>query len=219
MRYEFKIEGVSPLLMHSNNIEARDQMEEARRKMKGGKPGDDRSPADTWKTYLYVSETTENVCVPHENLLSCLLQGGMKVALKGKETLKTHSQFIMFDALEYDVFVGGKTIARAAIDKINGEFGEHSNAARDLGFRLLVKPCTVGTKSHVRVRPIFHKWALQGSFEIAADDAEVLTMSRLKDLWDVCGYRIGVGDWRPGPGPGKRPGQYGRFRTTIERAG
>lgn len=214
--YKFAIEGVTPLLLHHNNIEERDRLELVRKRMKGGKAGDDRSPPESWKGYLYTSDETGNVCMPTENILTCLLVGGMKVKVGGKETLKTHSQRIAFDRLDYDLFFDGKTIAKSKIDEIGGEFGEHAQACRDLGFSLSVKPCTVGTSKHIRVRPKFNSWSFSGQFEIDDDDATILGLSALRELFAQSGRLSGLGDWRPSSP--KRPGQYGRFTATIERA-
>jgi hypothetical protein len=68
------------------------------------------------------------------------------------------------------------------------------------------------------VRPLFHNWSIGGSFSIDPEDQELLTLTSLQELWGICGRRIGLGDWRPGPSAGKRPGQYGRFEAKIERA-
>lgn len=202
--------------MHNNNIEERDRIEALRKRMKGGKAGDDRSPAESWKGYLYTSEDTGNVCIPSENLLACLLGGGVKVKVGGKETLKTHSQRVCFDQLDYDLLVNGKKLAKADVDSISGEFTEQANACRELGFRLHVKPCSVGTSKHIRVRPLFSNWSVSGSFEIEDEDANVLSLTALRDLFTACGRLVGLGDWRPGAP--KRPGQYGRFGAKVERA-
>ncbi|MBA2718915.1 MAG: hypothetical protein H0U52_06710 [Chloroflexi bacterium] len=214
--YTFKIVGITSLLLHNNNIEERDRIEALRKRMKGGKAGDDRSPPESWKGYLYVSEETGNVCMPAENLLACCLGGGVKVRLGGKETLKTHSQRISFDRLDYDIVVNDKTIAKSEIDAITGEFGEHSVAARALGFRLHVKPASVGTSKHIRVRPLFPNWSIAGAFDIEDDDATVLSLSALRDLFAAMGRLVGIGDWRPSSP--KKPGQYGRFLAEVERA-
>lgn len=214
--YKFQLTGISPLLMHNNNIEDRDRLEALRKRMKGGKAGDDRSPADSWKGYLYFSDDTGNACITSEMLLACLLIGGTKVKISGKETLKTHSQRVMFDRLDYDMTVRDRLVTKPQVDAISGEFTEQSNACRDLGFRLHVKPCTVGNAKHIRVRPMFHGWSIAGSFDIEDEDANVLGLSTLRELFTVCGRMAGLGDWRPAAP--KRPGQYGRFSATVERA-
>lgn len=215
MQYEFRLTGTTALLMHANNIEARDELEAARKKMRGGKPGDDRTPADTWKSYLYLSDMDE-VCMPTENLLACLLHAGAKCRYKGKETLKQHAQRIAFSHLDYALLgTNGRIITRKDVQAIDGEFSEQSSACRALGFRLLVKPATVGTKSHVRVRPMFPQWSLSGVFEVDRDDEGILTKDALIELWSAAGRLSGLGDWRPASP--KRPGQYGRFQAEIAR--
>jgi hypothetical protein len=214
--YRFEIAGVTSLLMHNNDVEGRDKIEAIRKKMKGGKAGDDRSPAESWKGYLYRSEETGNVCIPAENLLACLLHGGTRVKVGGKETLKSHSQRVAFDRLDYDLLVNGEPLAVSDCEDISGEFGEHAAAARELGFRLHVKPVTVGTAKHIRVRPAFAAWGIRGGFSIEKEDETILSLTALRDLFSVCGRLSGIGDWRPGAP--KRPGQYGRFTATVERA-
>jgi hypothetical protein len=215
-KYNFEIKGLTTLIMHNNNIDERDKIESIRKKMKGGKPGDDRSPPESWKGYLYLSEDTSNICIPSENLLACLLAGGVKVKCSGKETLKTHSQRVMFDQQDYDLMVNGKPVPKTAIDKISGEYTEHYEAVQKLGFKLFAKPCSVGTTKHIRVRPKFANWSLKGSFEIEPEDSTLLSLTSLNDLFTTCGRLAGLGDWRPSAP--KRPGQYGRFTSTVTRA-
>lgn len=202
--------------MHHNNILERDRIDAMRKKMTNGVPGDDRSPAETWKSYLYISDDTGNLCIPTENLLASMLGGGTKVRIKGKETLKTHSQRIAFDRLDYDLLVNGKPIHSSEINKITGEFIDHSDGARNLGFKLNVKPVTVGTSKHIRVRPLFGNWAFGGHFEIDEEDEQILKLDALRNLFNACGRLVGIGDWRPSSP--KKPGLYGRFAATVERA-
>jgi hypothetical protein len=215
MNYKFQIQSITALLLHNNNILERDRLDGIRKKMKGGKAGDDRSPPESWKTYLYSSDETSNICMPAENLMAALLLAGMKCKVGGKETLKTHSQRIMLDRLDYDLLFDGKPLPKSAIDNIDGEFGEHAVAARELGFRLLVKPATVGATKHIRVRPMFGQWSCAGTFEIEDDDASILNKSALVDLFSTAGRLVGLGDWRPSSP--KRPGPYGRFTATVEK--
>jgi len=206
--YKFEISGVTPLLMHHNNIEERDRIEALRKRMKGGKPGDDRSPAESWKGYVYASEDTGNLCIPSENLLACLLQGGSKVKVGGKETLKTHSQRVGFDRLDYDLLVNGAPITHASIEAIAGEFGEHATAARALGFRLHVKPCTVGTSKHVRVRPLFTNWSVRGGFDIDDEESSIPGLTAMRHLFTGRGRPVRSREWRPGVP--RKPGQDGK---------
>jgi len=65
------------------------------------------------------------------------------------------------------------------------------------------------------VRPLFSGWTVAGAFEIEDEDANILGLTALRDLFTACGRLVGLGDWRPGAP--KRPGQYGRFNATVER--
>ena len=56
---EFNLKGLTPLLMHADDVEASDLLKDWR-KSPGNKnqsvAGDDRSPAWTWQTYWYLDE-------------------------------------------------------------------------------------------------------------------------------------------------------------------
>ena len=217
MKYRFKLEGISPLIQHYDNIEGCGLVKAAQKgAYKKAPKGDDRGVPWTWKTYLYRQDDTGDVVIPQENIMSMLMAAGMKIPMKGKETFKSYSQLICMDQLDFPLLVSGNRITGAMIDSVrdDAEFEEHADAVRGLGFRLLVKRAAVGASKHVRVRPMFHGWSVAGTFEIDPEDEPVLTESVLKDLFDTAGRRIGLGDWRPGA---KRPGAYGRFTTTLEK--
>lgn len=203
--YAVKITGRTALLMHFDNIEAQDAIH-ARGKT-GGKAGDDRYPADTWKTYLYMGE--DAVVWPSANILASLLKVGSSISIGGKKTLKASSQSLYFDiALNFEGRKG--PIRRADIESIKGDFKTNEEAARDLGFRLLVTPVRVNKNRHVRVRPCFDVWTVEGTF--STDDPD-LTTPRLKQLFDLAGLKSGFGDWRPSSP--MKPGPYGRFSAEV----
>lgn len=206
-RFSVEIEGLSPLLMHHNNLMARDAI--AAKGRKGGKAGDDRFPVDTWKSYLY--EDGSQIVIPAENFLAALLKAGSGVSIGKMKTLKSASQAIFFDAPFVPLNVGGGVVSKADVDAIDGTFVDHCDLAKSLGFELHVKPCSVNGKSHVRVRPLFRHWAASLTFE--TNDADLLASeTRLSDLWEGAG-RAGIGDWRPSSP--KKPGPYGRFKATV----
>lgn len=208
MRYQMTITGRTPLLMHFNNIEARDEI--AAKGHQGGKPGDDRTPADRWKASLYLDEKL-GVCLPVDNILASLMCGGKKVSIGRMKTLKEASQMLYFDNIALPVLVNGKAISKADIDAIDGKFTDQSKAAAALGFRLFVKPVRVGTASHVRVRPRFDSWSAVGEFE--TDEPALLESdSRMTDLFFHAG-RAGLCDWRPSS---KKPGSYGIYEAVVK---
>jgi hypothetical protein len=214
-QYRFELEGLSPLIMHADDVEWADAMEAARSAIKSGdkknfKGGDDRCPPETWKGSLYVDDKA--VALPTENLRACLMKAGAKIELKGKLTYKSLTQSaILFDDLYAQLECGGKTITRQIIDSIKGTFAEQADAAKKHGFRLLVKRASIGQAKHVRVRPIFEKWKAAGTFTVVD---EQITDELLNTLWGKAGLFVGVGDWRPGAS--RSPGPYGRFKTTLK---
>lgn len=204
--YSVELEGLTPMLMHFDNIEAQDEINAKGRT--GGKAGDDRYPADTWKTYLYLNDKA--VVIPAANLLSSLLKVGGSISIGGKKTLKAASQSLFFSNVYLHFKNGGKTIERGPVEAIKGEFKGQREQVDKLGFALLLAPCRVNGKRHVRVRPMFNQWTVSGDFQ--TDDPD-LTLDRLKQLFSLAGMRAGLGDWRPGS-PSK-PGPYGRFKATV----
>lgn len=211
--FQVEIDGLSPLLMHYDNIEYQDAYQAAGQK--GGKAGDDRHPVDRWKSYLYTDAARERVVVPAENLMAALGKVGGSIAIGGKKTLKTASQGVVFDDLDLPLLSGPKLkpVDFSAVADIDGTFAEQAQAANKLGFSLFVKRCTVGTSRHIRVRPRFEKWSLRGTFQVWDD---VLTLERLRMLFEVAGKAAGLCDWRPGSP--RKPGSFGRFEAKVSKA-
>src|SRR6185295_548138 len=114
-------------LMHYHNLDYRDEVA-ARGRTKDSKAGDDRYPADTWKSYLYVDES--NVCIPAENLLAALLKAGAGVGIGKMKTLKSASQSIFFSDFYIPLIVDGKTIGRQEIEQIEGKFVEQKEKVK-----------------------------------------------------------------------------------------
>lgn len=206
-RFNVSITGRTPILMHFDNIEAQDAAN-ARGKS-GGKAGDDRHPADTWKSYLYVDQ--ERVVVPSQNMLSALLKVGSAISIGGKKTLKAASQGVSFDDIYLPFLNRGKPVLRKDIEAIEGDFVSQRKAANALGFDIQVCPVRVNGKRHIRTRPMFSDWTIAATF--AATDPD-LTLPRLRELFGLAGMKAGLGDWRPGA-PSK-PGPYGKFDAEVK---
>lgn len=214
-KYEFHLEGLSPLIMHWDNIEWADQMEAERTEIKEKdkalfKAGDDRCPPHTWKGYTY--NDGRHIVLPNDNLRSCLMKAGARIELKGKKTFKELTQCaILFDDLYIAFQVDGRQIEWPKIQAIKGVFAEQAAAVKALGFMLFVKRAAVGQAKHVRVRPRFDKWSAQGTITVLD---EQVTADIVSKLWRIAGLYIGACDWRPGSP--RSPGPYGRFKTTIK---
>jgi hypothetical protein len=213
MNLKFKLTGLTALLMHQNDVESRDLLEAWRKDpehKKSSKAGDDRSPAWTWQTYLY--SDGQRVTIPSQNLMVAIRKAGAQIILKKQTTFKELSQSGMLITSEFLDFQAGTPLRPIAIRDITSiadkTFAEQSNATRDLGFRLFVKPSAVQSSSHVRVRPRFDQWQVTG--EIITSVPE-LTQEIVKQLLDRAG-RVGLCDWRPGC---KTPGPFGMFKAEI----
>lgn len=69
---------------------------------------------------------------------------------------------------------------------------------------LAVNPTTKGR--NVLHRPQFDKWNI--SFEVTFDE-EAIESEVVKELFDIAGRTVGVGDWRPA-----KKGRFGKFQVT-----
>lgn len=219
-QFRFTLTGISPLLMHWDNIEWADEVQEMRTQIKQKNKaefaaGDDRCPPDTWKGCLY--NDGKIVAVPTDNLRTCLMKAGAKITYKNKETYKkVVPSTILFLDLYAEFRYSGKPLEIGAVNAIKGAFPQHLAAVRKLGFDLLVKRAKIGQSKHVRVRPMFRDWTVSGE-GLVADDSLISctgTDSRLAEIWRIAGMRIGLCDWRP-DAP-QSPGPYGRFTVAIE---
>lgn len=214
MNVNFRLTGISSLLMHADDIEQADLLKEWRSDPDNKSlsvSGDDRSPGWTWMTYLYSDGT--NVIWPVANLMVCLRQAGAQIILKRQTTFKQASQSGLIPTDEYiDFRCGGKKVAIADVLALRDlPFGEQCVKVRDLGFRLWAKRAAIGAKKHVRVRPRFDSWSMSGSLEVVLPE---ITPAVLESMFSIAG-RVGLGDWRPGC---KTPGPFGRFTAKLATA-
>jgi hypothetical protein len=218
--YQFEIEGVTPLLMHHDDITWADQMEAWRNdpeNKKASKAGDDRTPSWRWHGCLYHDNRT--VCIPQTNLMRALMEGGAMVPVpgaKGNKTFKSQSQSgMMIEEAFLPIIVQGKEIPVAPIFALRDEpdFAKHREAVEGLGFSLFVKRAKVNASKHIRVRPQFSAgWTCSGT--VAVWD-EQITEASLVQIFDCAGRYKGLGDWRPG---GKTPGSFGIFKARVNAA-
>ena len=219
-QYHVELEGVTPLLMHWDNIEWADQMEAWKSdpaNKKGSKAGDDRSPAFRWIGSVY--HDGERVCMSSDNLSRCLMEGGAMVPVPGGKNGKTFKAQTQSGMKVDDMFVPldvhGKVILWKTIQALVQEpqFAVHVETVKKLGFRLFVKRAPIGQSKHIRVRPCFDEWSLK--FLISVWDGQI-TDDVLQSLFEYAGTYKGLCDWRPGS---KTPGPYGMFKlNSLEKA-
>jgi hypothetical protein len=214
-RARFTLKGITPLLMHADDVEAASTLDEWRKSPSHKNvsvAGDDRSPGWTWQTYIYKDEAG-NVAMPVDNVMVALRQAGAKMTLKRQTTFKaiTQSGLLLTDeTLEFTN--NGQQIPVAPFVEIRDEkFTEQKKAVEKAGFELLIKRAKIGTSKHVRVRPMFRSWTVSGVIQIMAPE---ITLDSLVMLFDLAGD-VGLCDWRPGC---KTPGRYGMFESTVSKA-
>lgn len=212
--YHFELTGITPLLMHWDNLDGADALARwllvpANKKI--SKAGDDRTPAWTWKHSLYNDGAA--VVLPEDCLRACMMKAAAKVPTgKRGGSFKSQSQSgIMMLKPFMDFTTDGRSIPWKLIEKIDGDFASHCAAVRELGFELFAKRATVGQSKHVRVRPRFNKWEVVG--ELTVID-EQITKEVLKQIFEIAGSYIGLCDWRPSAP--RSPGPFGRFASKIK---
>lgn len=211
--FKFQLTGKTALLMHNDDVESADDLK-LWRNDKDNKnmsvAGDDRSPPWTWMTYLY--HDGNRVVMPAENLMACLRAAGAKITLKGNKTFKQLSQSGLFITEEHLAFESaGNAIDFQAIAQLKDKpFRDQAEAAKRLGFRLFVKRAAVNKTKHVRVRPRFDSWKVQGEIQVLAAE---ITKDILEEMFEEAG-KIGLGDWRPGC---KTPGPFGMFDAAVKK--
>ena len=215
-RYQIILEGETPLLMHRDNIQFSERVRAWQQENRSlSVAGDDRTPAWSWIGSLY--DDGEYVGMNADNMMTMLREGGAKVPTGAKnETYKRQTQSgIVLEEICPPLLVNGKRLEMAPISALLDEddFATHVEAVREMGFDLLVKRAKVGTSKHIRVRPMFGKWAVITSLMVVDPKESGITREVLQKILNKAGSLCGLGDWRPSS---RTPGQFGRFSATVE---
>lgn len=132
---------------------------------------------------------------------------------KNGKTFKAQTQSgMLVDGTHWPLIVGNKTVEVAPILALKHEsdFTKHQLTAEEHGFLLHLKRAKIGQSKHVRVRPLFEKWAAAGTVHVWD---EQITKETLEQIVTYAGLYKGLGDWRPG---GKTPGPFGMFTATVQ---
>lgn len=217
--YVVDITGDMPLIYHSDNVDWADEMERWKndpKNKKNSRAGDDRSPAFRWLGCLH--HDGENLVLPAEMLMPCLMLGATHVLVPGGrsgKTFKAQSQSgIMPSNYFWPLLVNGKRVPVEPLFALKDEasFEVHKETAKSLGFELFVKRAKIGTNKHVRVRPRFHQWAVRCELTVIDDQ---ITKEILEQILHYAGRYKGLGDWRPSS---KTPGVHGTFRAKVSVA-
>lgn len=218
-RFRFTLTGLTPLLLHADNVEWADRMDEwkSAAKISGtkSKAGDDRTPAWRWIGCVYNDGT--RVTIPCMNLTACLSEAGKSFTdeTRGKRATMKRSAVtgLTFERADFALAGSAGEVKMADILALLDveSFAEHKAAAERLGFALDVRRLRVQSSKHVRVRPRFDVWSISGTVGVRHDQLE--DAAELTRLFNHAGSQIGLCDGRPGS---PAPGPYGRFTTELE---
>lgn len=218
-KYAIELTGKTPLLLHPDDIEWADRMEEWKSdpaNVKNSKAGDDRSPA--WRWIGNAMHDGEHIAVSSAMLMKCFMQGGAMVPVpgaKGNKTFKSQTQSgmsVLEPSWKIETEKGPVPIAAVHALMHEEDFKVHCAKALELGFDLLVRRAAVMSNKHVRVRPRFRSWVLRGTLAVWDDK---LDERSLNDVLVYSGEYKGIGDWRPSAP--KSPGPHGRFDVKMRR--
>ena len=212
---QVSLKGMTPLLIHQDNIEWADKMEEWKndpKNKKMSKAGDDRTPPWRWIGCLY--HDGDVLTIPSENIMRCIMEAAAQVPTgKGQKTFKSQSQSgLMCRQHHWPLLVNGQTVKMADVNALFDleSFAEHTEAVKELGFELYVKRAKIGQSKHIRVRPRIDVWSLEG--EIVIMDKQI-TLGILRQILEIGGQYKGLCDWRPGC---KTPGPWGMFEAKVK---
>jgi hypothetical protein len=221
---EFKTTRCTNLLMHADEVERADDINEWRQDPRNKNlsvRGDDRSPPWTWISYLYHDGT--NLAIPQDVIRANLRTGGARVPLANNKHRKSYKELSQvgidvdpLDRMFFDFTLDGKKVPVAGLLKTVGDTSlnhrDHVQIARDHGFDLFTKRARVGQAKHVRVRPIFRgNWSVSGRLAISVREISKATLLR---IFQIAGSSIGIGDWRPSC---KTPGPFGRYYIELKQ--
>jgi hypothetical protein len=187
-RIQVKIEGKTPMLQ---NRMTEDQLEQLRTKVKPAKAkGNPATPRPQAAAQVYTMKDGTPY-VPTENLMSCLIAAGVFIRLDGKRQMSTGKATVVPGLFEIE----------DAVLPIEGDPWEPDvRQGRNPN----------GGEAVCIVRPRFDRWALSFTIEVDLDEIDE---SKIRDLFDKAGSRVGLGDFRPA-----RKGTFGKFRVvTWER--
>jgi len=214
--YQVKITGITPLLMHNDNLswcETMKKWEHDPANREGSVAGDDRTPAWRWIGSLYVD--SKKICIPADNLMTVLREGGKRCPTGKKgATFKAQTQSgLVVDQAAWPLIASKGTIESEKIMALIGQkdFDIQILTADELGFQLFVKRAKIGMAKHVRVRPRFDIWSCAGSITVFD---EMITKDVLQNILTFAGTYAGVGDWRPSSP--KSPGAFGKFTAEVK---
>lgn len=144
-----------------------------------------QTPEEIAKVKIY-KDANEKIYIPATWFQGCIIEAGKQKKMLGKGSAKATYSKIVGSSVEINPFE----------ILLNEKWKVFSILA--------VNPTTRG--KNVLHRPQFDKWKV--SFEVTFEE-EQIEVSVMKEIFDIAGLRVGVGDWRPA-----KKGRFGKFQVT-----
>jgi hypothetical protein len=189
MKFRLSVTGETPLLMH--NARLSDPLDEFALKMKrvSGKrkktEDDHREMGDLEFLGGIYHDDQLGPYIPAQNFERCLIDAAKKVKL-GSQLKPAMVITTEVNPLAYS---GPRDLEGLMKD----ENFRHRASAK------------VGMQRIMRVRPHFREWS---TYTVGELDTEQLDLVQLKQIVEIAGKMIGLGDWRP---------RFGRFTGSVEQ--
>jgi hypothetical protein len=143
------------------------------------------TPLEIAETKLY-QDSEDRIYIPATWFQGCIVEAGKQKKMMGKGSSKATYSKVAGSGVEINPF---EIIL---------------NSKWDVFSILAVNPTTKGR--NVLHRPQFKKWKVD--FEVSFDD-EQIEVHVMKELFDIAGRSVGIGDWRPA-----KKGRFGKFQVT-----
>ena len=144
-----------------------------------------QTPREIAESKVY-ADSEEKIYLPATWFQGCIVEAGKQKKMLGKGSAKaTYSK------------VAGSSVEINPFEILLKEKWEVFSI-------LAVNPTTRG--KNVLHRPMFKKWTV--SFEVTFDEEQIEVLV-MKEIFDIAGRSVGVGDWRPA-----KKGRFGKFQVT-----
>jgi hypothetical protein len=179
-----QVKGVAPLMQHRYPLPDFATIQKGSKKSTGAK-----DYTSEWKDYLYTNGS--GIYQPAIHFEACMLKAATSFKIAGKKGKSYKDLFSGFVRVTPDHIAHGVPTP----DELDFD--------ADKSLYLDLRPVVVQRARVARIRPVFKEgWTLD--FDITVDDDE-LHWQVLKDVLEMAGRTIGIGDFRP---------RFGRFTVT-----
>ncbi len=187
-RFNIRLEGRTPLLI---NKMSEDQLLALHTKDRS-KFTASKDPRETANSKLYLTHDTKAPYLPSEMVMACFIGAGLYLKLDGKRQMSTAKSTLL------PGFISIEQVYMPLLDPQNGK-----PAVWEVDMRQGRNPN--GGEAVCIIRPRFDRWCFH--FSLLVDTAQI-DPSRIRELVDISGARLGLGDFRP-----QRKGVFGQFRV------